>query len=1347
LQVKVADSAANISGDTLRTLHDHLGQISAIQITDNAPIAIDVNSTWAGNYNSSPSYLGSIFAKTTTANGAPVSLALSGVAASDVKTLMSLVHSTAMAGGYSNLANTFGLTADNWQSKLASVSITDSATALLSGSDNLDALAALGGKLGTITISANSATAGTPGMPGMGGANSTLMLNSLAQYQADSAVIAKLNAAVAAYNQTVDAGHQIGFTVGISNLSVADALATAQSLAHAQIGITDTAQNITAHLAELQSLASNGTLSTINLSGTGMYMASGNSAALWVSYDQFINSQDVLHKITGSYGSGIGVQGLTAAQAVAFNDAMNHGGQLLINGQNINLNGFGGNGIALKVFDTGAAITANLPALRALSASGRLASIVQNDKPAQAAVAVDDSASAISANVDAFAALGDRVISAHVNDSGSNHTINVSAGQLARDANFLQKLTGNYTLNIMDGVTADLAPQLLALNHVGSVQITDSSANIAAHLSDLQQLGASLTRIVVNNPVVGNNAWTSNNNVLTLTSGQYQQYNSFLQSKMSGGALAVAGLSAQDALALLDSSHSSDPVRVSAVVIADSGDNLKAAFATPSFAQIAASPSFAQIDNQIAAIYKTETDAAGHITHTLGHIKVDALAALVNPDLSFNNSSGGSNTITASATVALLAQLPDGGITANNWTSKVDQVVVQDTADHLQQWSSMSASHPGAQSVNSLSILEDLATHGRLQTIKLVDNSGALSTNANFNLSPSDLIAYQDVFSKLDTSHGLSYSIALNGGSMSVAQALSFQIPAGLLAHVSGGASVSISDTPANVVSHLGDLVAMDAQGKLGSIYMNDPSMAGGANTSGTNLNYAQLQQLMTSGITAGQINNVLNKLGGGASSNINLTVDLSTLTANDASNLQTIGQSWHINSINVIGSHEQINTSGLSALGGNGKWGLVFDPATGVVDNYQSQGLNGNTLSNNLDTLASWNAQYGDRLHSVHLSDSNVNVSGAQYLADQAVLAKVVTQNGISAGADWSGWSSHNWTLNVGGGNWSAAQAAALANSTEFTGTRVSGSVMVSDSLANIGQYAGALAKLNDAGKLSSISVMGSMAGNSTLWVSAQDVGSLGTLANRLSNQVGVQDTAANVAATLATHSSLKALVVDTADHLASVDLSAFTTQIAGVYSVDSHTLSQINAATVVDLANPSMTTGGYVSPASLAANLHALGVQSLSDLASVQITDSVNAIFGNLDALQAVNQQIAGITVTANPNATTGVGAGTNSVWVNAASLLADSAILAKMGAIPAGSITVTNASVADALSLSHGSLANAIGTIQINDSYSHLNAHLDDLAALGSQLGSINASSGDSWALTSDTNSACKRLGCTQ
>jgi hypothetical protein len=203
--------------------------------------------------------------------------------------------------------------------------------------------------------------------------------------------------------------------------------------------------------------------------------------------------------------------------------------------------------------------------------------------------------------------------------------------------------------------------------------------------------------------------------------------------------------------------------------------------------------------------------------------------------------------------------------------------------------------------------------------------------------------------------------------------------------------------------------------------------------------------------------------------------------------------------------------------------------------------------------------------------------------------------------------------------------------------------------------------------------------------------------------------------------------LVIDTAEHLASVDLSAFDSQIMGIYNSTTHALSHINAVTIADLADPSFRTNNMyaAAQASLAPSLNAAGVHSLSDLTQVQIADSISNILSNLDALQAVSGQIASVSVISNSSATTGIGAGSNSASINASSLLADSSIIGKIGAIPAGSINVNNASVADALTL-NASMANALSSIQINDSASHISTHLDDLAALGSKLGSISLSS---------------------
>ena len=88
--------------------------------------------------------------------------------------------------------------------------------------------------------------------------------------------------------------------------------------------------------------------------------------------------------------------------------------------------------------------------------------------------------------------------------SSSGPSTWISIDNLLANADVLGKISGNYTLSI-NSATVD---QLLSLTnnatyktldasgHIGSLQINDTSANIAAHLDQLQGLGSKLNYVM-----------------------------------------------------------------------------------------------------------------------------------------------------------------------------------------------------------------------------------------------------------------------------------------------------------------------------------------------------------------------------------------------------------------------------------------------------------------------------------------------------------------------------------------------------------------------------------------------------------------------------------------------------------------------------------------------------------------------------------------------------------------------------------------------------------------------------------------------------------------------------------
>lgn len=108
-------------------------------------------------------------------------------------------------------------------------------------------------------------------------------------------------------------------------------------------------------------------------------------------------------------------------------------------------------------------------------------------------VAISDAASNVSANLDTLTGLGAKLSAIHV--LGKPATISLTASQLSSASATLGKISSNYTLAVTDVAAADAAT-VAATDRVVSVSVSDSSANIAAQLDTLSQLGKELRQIV-----------------------------------------------------------------------------------------------------------------------------------------------------------------------------------------------------------------------------------------------------------------------------------------------------------------------------------------------------------------------------------------------------------------------------------------------------------------------------------------------------------------------------------------------------------------------------------------------------------------------------------------------------------------------------------------------------------------------------------------------------------------------------------------------------------------------------------------------------------------------------------
>ena len=402
------------------------------------------------------------------------------------------------------IAQNYSVSLSQVSASQASLAASDPRVASLSVSDsmarigaNLDALQALGPKLGAITPTDSA---------------STSLTLSAARYRADAAALAKINSD--------------SYTLSVTAASVADLPTLAADSRIGRIAVLDEGNNIAAGLASFSGLSQ---LSTITVSNPAQPMAI--SASLWA------NSSATLAKIQGSYS--LDIDGASAAQAAGL-QADTHVSSFTLSDSTSAVNAVFGTlgsmdklgGISLTGNDGPITLTADQ-----LDAQADTLALIGGDHdlkvtgvsmanlstvlatPAVRSVELSASSQDISARFDGLVALGDTLSQLQV--SSPSTPIALTATQYAQGATTLAKIDGTYSLALVD-VLAENAADLSNQAHVASVSVSDTADHISALFDALGQLGDALDSLEV-----------TDDNPLLLTQAQFDAGTSLLD-KMAG---------------------------------------------------------------------------------------------------------------------------------------------------------------------------------------------------------------------------------------------------------------------------------------------------------------------------------------------------------------------------------------------------------------------------------------------------------------------------------------------------------------------------------------------------------------------------------------------------------------------------------------------------------------------------------------------------------------------------------------------------------------------------------------------------------------------------------------------
>lgn len=585
-------------------------------------------------------------------------------------------------------------------SHITSLSVSDSGANLLA---NLDKLATLGKRLGSIEQSDNT----------------TALSLSVSQWSSYIGTLSKI---------------QGGYSLALSGVSAAKALALASDSRVSSLSVSDSAAAISAQLDTLHGLGAQ--LTGITQTDAGM--------ALAVTANEWATQSTTLAKLGDSYT--LAVRNAAAAQlgALAADDKVS----------------------AVAITDSGANIAAQLDSIQAviqpeversvgLSVSVRqvgtgplriTASQLKNDTAALSAIAgnyslavsgvlaaeahtvgqngkvvsmtVADSGDHLAEQLADLAALGAKVGSISQTDAGT--PLQLKASQWATYSGVLNKVSGGVRAALSE-VSASGAQALLADGRVASVAVSDTAAQISANLDKLQSLGPLLTAVA-----------QSDSALIQVRMDQLISAASTLDKLGDVYHLAVSGATAQQALGLLDESAS----HVQTVAVADTSANIAARLdelqANGKLASITQTGTAAPL-NLTKAQWTDNQDALGKIKGSYSVAISDAKAGDVAALAANARVSGMTVTDTASALVGQLDALKAAG---NKVSSIVLTTVPASLALTAAQWSAhqttlgkISTGFSVALSGVSASSAAALAADARVASLAVNDTTARIQAN------------------------------------------------------------------------------------------------------------------------------------------------------------------------------------------------------------------------------------------------------------------------------------------------------------------------------------------------------------------------------------------------------------------------------------------------------------------------------------------------------------------------------------------------------------------------------------------------------------------------------------------
>ena len=1112
------------------------------------------------------------------------------------------------------------------------------------------------------------------------------------------------------------------FALNVTGVSAANATRIANSAHVVSVTVSDSSANIAANLNALQALGSK----------LGTITQTGSATALAITATQLASDTVALGKISNTY--------TLSVSNVFAEDAATVAGL--------------GEVTALQVADTSANLAANLDALQGLgkltaikvlgapapmaitidqlgSDSGALAKItnsyslaVRNVSAATATevagrdhvaqVAVRDSSGNIATHLSALNALGKELTS--ITQDGTASPLALTAAQFRANGNALGKIVNAYTLNVTN-VTAASAVSVAAQSNVVSVAVSDSSSNIALHLDELDNLGATLTGITQ----------SGTPSSLAVTATQFSAASETL-AKIDGvgysvnvrevRAASVATIIADSHVASVDVIDTADNLvdnlgaLKDALSVASGGSTLDKLHAVTVSSVAPLSITAGQLDSYSGVLDKVASNHAISVRDVLAaeastvagkaHVTTVAVAdssAGIASNLGALNALGRKlSGITQTGTVSPLsitaAQLAASTATlakiGNNYTLAVSGVTAAAAAAVAANGTVVSMEVRDS-SANIAGKLDSL------QTISAKISAITQSTKSALSVTAAQLTTDSTALSKLDADgYTLNVSGVLAGNASPLVAANS---------HV---ATLSVADSSSSIASNFDALLGVVA--KLGGVTQTGVA---------TPLSITQAQMDSTGAAALlGKMTNTYNLalrevLAGSATTVAARARVASVAVADSSAAISTNLDALHalgkrLLSVAQTGTAAPISLTAAQLTADSdvlGKLSNGYSLAVNHVTAARAAAVAANTLVSSVevsDASASIAANLdalqglGSRLTAIHQTGTAapLQITANQLREDAAALAKI----------------SESFSLAVSG----VTAEHAVAVAAQSIGTGEVTSVAVSDGAANVAANLDALAGLGS--ELSSVTLSDS-ATPMDISVGQWTAGTAsGGVLGKITNGYSVAVSGAGSAAATGIAADSHVLTVAVTDSGSAIALNLDDLQGLGkkLLSINPDTedaamtvsVGQLNA----DAAALGKISGSYHLDVTGVSAANASSIAARSNVATVEVSDTSANIDRNWDVLAALEPQLGSITQTGTVAA----------LDITAAQLAADAAVIGKI--LGSYSLAVSGVKAED---------ANAVGTrvdvasVAVRDTAQNISRYVDQLEDSLSKVDSVHVS----------------------